>query len=121
MEVERLFHGQWFCVGREAQIAERGDMLHVSVAGEKVIVVRGKDDALRAFYNVCRHRGSRLTWTSPLPDPVQPGAKRSSHLEGGAIVCPYHAWTTTWMARCEQHRMCVSMRAVPRVPSPWCP
>ncbi|HEV7716351.1 MAG TPA: aromatic ring-hydroxylating dioxygenase subunit alpha [Steroidobacteraceae bacterium] len=106
VEVERLFHGQWFCVGREADLAERGDMLHVSVAGEKIIVVRGKDDALRAFYNVCRHRGSRLTWTPTLPDPAQPDAKRSAHLAGGAIVCPYHAWS---------YNLDGSLRAAPHI------
>jgi glycine betaine catabolism A len=91
-EVERIFHAQWFCVGREAQLPTRGDFLHVSVAGESVIVVRGKDDALRAFYNVCRHRGSRLVRTAPLPAAEgTESVARSGRMEG-AIVCPYHAW-----------------------------
>jgi Rieske 2Fe-2S family protein len=93
LETERIFHGQWFCVGREAQIPERGDYLHVSVAGEQVIVVRGKDDSLAAFYNVCRHRGSRLTFAPPLPDAAQPALSSSGRFEGGAVVCPYHAWS----------------------------
>ena len=88
-----MFHGQWFCVGRAEQIPERGDFLHVSVAGERVIVVRSRDESIQAFYNVCRHRGSRLTWTPPLPDSADPQALRSGRMEGGAIVCPYHAWT----------------------------
>lgn len=93
IEVERLFHGQWFCVAREEQLAERGDLLHVAVAGEQVIVVRGRDDRLQAFFNVCRHRGSRLTLSTPLPDSANPDARISAHVEGGAITCPYHAWS----------------------------
>lgn len=92
LERERLFHAQWFCVGRAEQVAARGDCLHVHVAGESVLILRQKDDSLRAFYNVCRHRGSRLVRTAPLPDPAQPTATHSASLPTG-VVCPYHAWT----------------------------
>ena len=92
LERERLFHAQWFCVGRAEQVPSRGDCLHVHVAGESVLILRQKDDSLRAFYNVCRHRGSRLVRTPPLPDPEQPSATCSTSLSNG-VVCPYHAWT----------------------------
>ena len=92
LERERLFHAQWFCVGRAELVPARGDCLHVHVAGESVLILRQKDDSLRAFYNVCRHRGSRLVRTPPLPDPDQPSATRSTSLSTG-VVCPYHAWT----------------------------
>ena len=92
LERERLFHAQWFCVGRAEQVPSRGDCLHVHVAGESVLILRQKDDSLRAFYNVCRHRGSRLVRTPPLPDPEQPSATCSTSLSAG-VVCPYHAWT----------------------------
>ena len=92
LERERLFHGQWFCAGRAEQLPARGDCLHVHVAGESVLVIRGKDDSLRAFYNVCRHRGSRLVRTPPLPDPQQPAAASSTSMSAG-VVCPYHSWT----------------------------
>ena len=92
LERERVFHAQWFCVGRAEVLPARGDCLHVHVAGESVLIIRGKDDALRAFYNVCRHRGSRLVRTAPLPDPAQPTTKNSTSLSAG-VVCPYHAWT----------------------------
>jgi Rieske 2Fe-2S family protein len=82
LERQRIFNTQWFCVGRAEQLVNRGDYLHVSVAGESVIVVRARADILRAFYNVCRHRGSRLV----------SAAACSGHFDG-AIVCPYHAWT----------------------------
>ena len=65
LERERLFHAQWFCVGRAEQVPTRGECLHVHVAGESMLILRQKDDSLRAFYNVCRHRGSRLVRTPP--------------------------------------------------------
>jgi len=80
LERQRIFNAQWFCVGRAEQLANRGDYLLVSVVGESIIVVRARADTLRAFYNVCRHRGSRLL------------AACSGHIDG-AIVCPYHAWS----------------------------
>ncbi len=92
LETERIFHGQWFCVGRAEQLPAAGDCLHVSVAGESVIVLRGRDDVLRGFYNVCRHRGSRLIRTAALPDPTAPGAVNSGRV-GAGVVCPYHAWS----------------------------
>ena len=92
LETERIFHGQWFCVGRLEQLPAKGDCLHVSVAGESVVVLRGREAELRAFYNVCRHRGSRLLRSPPLPDPNAPAAVKTRAL-AGAIVCPYHAWT----------------------------
>ena len=92
LEAERIFHNQWFCVGRAAQVPARGDCLHVAVAGESVIVLRGRDCALHAFYNVCRHRGSRLIRTPPLPDVATPDAVHSGQVSG-VVVCPYHAWS----------------------------
>jgi Rieske 2Fe-2S family protein len=92
LERERLFHAQWFCAGRAEQVPARGDCLHVHVAGESVLIFRQKDESLRAFYNVCRHRGSRLVRTPPLPDPDQPSAMHSTSMSAG-VVCPYHAWT----------------------------
>lgn len=92
LETERIFHGQWFCVGRAEQLSERGDCLHVSVAGESVLVVRGRDGELHAHYNVCSHRGSRLVRTPPLPDPEAPAMANSTQAPAG-LVCPYHAWT----------------------------
>ena len=93
LETAKIFHRQWFAVGRTEQLAAKNDVLQVEVAGESVIVVRGKDDTLSAFYNVCRHRGSQLVRGEALPDPAQPKAKNSGRAGGGAIICPYHSWT----------------------------
>ncbi len=92
LERERIFHDQWFCVGRAEQLAEKGDCLHVDVAGESVLVLRGRDDALRGFYNVCRHRGSQLIRTQALPEIATPHAVNSGRING-AVVCAYHAWS----------------------------
>lgn len=82
-ERERIFFAEWFCIGRAEQIAEPGDYLVADVAGESILVVRGKDSQLRAFFNVCRHRGSQLVPTA--------GEVRGSF--GNTIRCPYHSWT----------------------------
>lgn len=92
LEAAKIFHRQWFAVGRTEQLPTRGDVLQVEVAGESVIVIRGRDDALAAFYNVCRHRGSQLVREQPLPDTTRPAARNSGRA-GAAIVCPYHAWS----------------------------
>jgi glycine betaine catabolism A len=81
LERERIFFRRWFYVGRIDGLLEPGDFLAADVVGESVIVVRGKDGELHAFYNVCRHRGSRLC------DAESAGRLR------GAIKCPYHAWS----------------------------
>src|SRR5437660_10722096 len=59
-EQERIFTARWICVGRAAEIPVAGDYLLRTIAGESVIGVRGRDGPVRAFYNVCRHRGTRL-------------------------------------------------------------
>jgi Rieske 2Fe-2S family protein len=79
LDRERVFFRQWVYAGRAERVARRGSWLRVEIAGESILVVRGRDDRIRGFYNVCRHRGSRLC------DDEQ-GEVRS-HLR-----CPYHAW-----------------------------
>jgi Rieske 2Fe-2S family protein len=89
-EAEAIFFREWFVVGREGSIPEPGDYLHVEVAGESVLVVRARDRELRAFHNVCRHRGSRLVMDDP---PTGGDGGRPHGRFKGAIRCPYHAWT----------------------------
>jgi Rieske 2Fe-2S family protein len=80
LEQEGLFARMWLCVGREADIPAPGDYFTHEVARDSIIVARGGDGVVRAFYNVCRHRGARL-----LDEPCGKGLSR--------VVCPYHAWT----------------------------
>ncbi len=79
-EQERIFGRMWVCVGRADAIAEPGAYFTADVGRESVLVVRGRDGAVRAFLNVCRHRGARLC-TEPC-----------GHI-GPAIQCRYHAWS----------------------------
>jgi Rieske 2Fe-2S family protein len=92
-EKERIFTREWFCVGREEEVPGPGDFLLLDVAGEGVLLVRAKDGALHAHYNVCRHRGSELVLgVAPKPRGHRFGASPSGHFAAG-IKCPYHAWT----------------------------
>jgi Rieske 2Fe-2S family protein len=79
-EREQIFAQQWSCVGRASRLAEAGDFVVRTVAGESLIMVRGRDGILRAFFNLCRHRGTRLC--------REPSGRFSE-----TIQCPYHAWT----------------------------
>ncbi len=81
-ERERLFFGTWVCIGRADEIAEPGEYLVRDLAGESILVIRNRERELRAFYNVCAHRGTRL-----LDD--DPGCGQL----GKAFKCPYHAWS----------------------------
>ena len=80
LEQRGLFARQWLCVGREADLPARGDYLLKEVAGDSILLIRGNDDRIRAFYNVCRHRGSRLL--------DAPSGHRLTR-----VLCPYHAWS----------------------------
>ena len=86
-ERDRVLFGEWFCVGRVADLGldEDGRVAVVEVAGESVVVTRADGGALHAAYNVCRHRGSQLL-------PVDPGAEPLCQA-AGALRCPYHSWT----------------------------
>jgi glycine betaine catabolism A len=79
----------WFCVGREESLLAAGDYLTADVAGESIVVVRNSA-GLAGFYNLCRHRGSRLV---PVAESQPAAGTGRSGCAGGAIRCPYHGWT----------------------------
>jgi glycine betaine catabolism A len=89
-EREAALFADWFCVGREEPLAEAGDYLVADVAGESILVVKG-DAGLTGFYNLCRHRGSRLVPVAGSRPEAGPGA--TGCLAGDTIRCPYHGWT----------------------------
>jgi len=62
-EKERIFCREWIAVCREAEVPSPGDSLVLDVLGESILLVRNREGVLRAFHNVCRHRGSRLCRT----------------------------------------------------------
>jgi Rieske 2Fe-2S family protein len=79
-ERQRIFASSWICIGRSSEFAVPGAFLTAEVAGESLIITRDTHGSLHAFYNVCRHRGTRLCTQ-------ERGAFK------GSIQCPYHAWT----------------------------
>jgi Rieske 2Fe-2S family protein len=88
-EREGILFADWFCVGREESLAETGDYLAADVAGESILVVRNAG-GLAGFYNLCRHRGSRLV---PVAGSQPAASPACSGRAGRAIRCPYHGWT----------------------------
>src|SRR5213595_580457 len=78
-ELQKIFATKWVLVGHQSQLAEPGDYFLAEVAGESLIVAKDQRSTIRAFYNVCRHRGARLC------------EEQNGH--AAAIQCPYHAWT----------------------------
>jgi choline monooxygenase len=78
-ERERLFAHSWAIVGTAEEVHEPGEYLTPTVAGVPLLVVRGDDGVLRAFHNLCRHRGI----------PVISG----SGTAGRFFTCPYHQWS----------------------------
>ncbi|HET7092860.1 MAG TPA: aromatic ring-hydroxylating dioxygenase subunit alpha [Thermomicrobiales bacterium] len=79
-EQERIFGAMWVCVGRADAIPTAGEFMLADLGGESVIVARGHDGALRAFLNVCRHRGARL-------------CTEAQGRAGRVFQCRYHAWS----------------------------
>ena len=79
-EIKRFYYGMWVCAGRSEQIGNAGEYFLAELAGESLIVTREAGGAVRAFYNVCRHRGTRMC------------AEKEGTF-AGRIQCPYHGWT----------------------------
>ena len=79
LEKEAIFRTHWQIAGHVSDVPEPGDYLAMDVVGERALVVRGKDGVVRAFHNMCRHRGSRVV------------ADDKGHCKN-ALVCPFHGW-----------------------------
>ncbi|HEX8489788.1 MAG TPA: aromatic ring-hydroxylating dioxygenase subunit alpha, partial [Chthoniobacterales bacterium] len=78
-EQDAIFSTQWVLVGHQSQVEKAGDFFVQEVAGESLIIARDREQTIRGFYNVCRHRGTRLC------------DEQTGH--SSTIQCPYHAWT----------------------------
>ena len=90
LEKERIFCREWISVAREEELAAPGAHRVLDILGESILVVRNREGKLRAFYNVCRHRGSRLCRDAQASAPP---AALGGGIAGGRITCPYHQWT----------------------------
>jgi choline monooxygenase len=79
---EAITATHWQYVGHVSQLPNAGDHIVAQIANDPVIAVRGKDDVIRGFYNVCRHRAGPLALTNGCS-------------ERGMLQCKYHGWTYT--------------------------
>jgi Rieske 2Fe-2S family protein len=79
LDVKNIFSKQWVFVGHISRIPNYGDYFLFNIGKESIIIIRDKDNAVHAHYNVCRHRGSQICLEN----------------EGNSkvLICPYHAWT----------------------------
>ena len=86
LEREAIFKRSWLNVGRVEQLPRKGSYFtkEIAVANTSVVIVRGMDDEVRAFHNICRHRGNKLVWTD-FPREETSGNCRQ-------FVCKYHGW-----------------------------
>ena len=79
LERTEIFLKQWQIVGHVNDIPANGDWLSFDILGERAVVMRGQDGEVRAFHNLCRHRGARVV------EGVSGQCK-------SAIICPFHGW-----------------------------
>src|SRR3984957_19586569 len=79
LEQEKVFAYNWIALGRADQVAGAGQFFTFDLAGEPLVVIRGADQKLRAFYNVCRHHAAAVATASC-------GVAQF-------LRCPYHGWT----------------------------
>jgi len=93
IEKERIFCREWLTVCREEELPGPGDSQVLDVLGESILLVRNREGRIRAFYNVCRHRGARLCRAAD--EKVAAGRVQLSGgiTAGRLIVCPYHQWS----------------------------
>ncbi|GGV10149.1 aromatic ring-hydroxylating oxygenase subunit alpha [Streptomyces spectabilis] len=83
LEQERVFRGDWLCVGHVSQVTGPGDYLRTDVLGEPLVITRDESGDLHALSRVCRHRFMDVL--PPETTPEQGTLKR--------LTCPYHTWT----------------------------
>ncbi|MCY3880261.1 MAG: aromatic ring-hydroxylating dioxygenase subunit alpha [Rhodobacteraceae bacterium] len=80
LEYELIFRCHWQCVCHVSDVPRIGDYMTFDIADERALIIRGRDGVIRAFHNLCRHRGSRVV----------------AHQRGncpGVIACPFHGWS----------------------------
>ena len=80
LEKEAVFRRNWLCVGHVSEIPEAGDYLSLDAADERALILRDREGEIRAFHNLCRHRGSRVV------------TEREGRCQR-AVICPFHGWS----------------------------
>lgn len=79
LDMEAVFEREWLFAGMTCEMPTTGSYMTLQVGDNPVVIVRARDGELRAFHNVCRHRGSRIC--------------TREHGKAARLVCPYHQWT----------------------------
>ncbi len=79
LDLERVWRRGWIFVGHACEVRKAGDYFTLAVGNDSIIVIRSNDGTVRAFHNVCRHRGSLIC--------------REERGHAARLVCPYHQWT----------------------------
>jgi len=85
-DLEHIWFRSWLFAGFENQVKEPGEYFTYQVGSQNVIVIRGDDGRLRAFHNVCRHRGARIC--------------NKERGKSANLTCPYHSWTYNKLGEC---------------------
>ncbi len=80
LEIEHLFKPNWMLAGHVSELSQPRDYITFDGFGERAFILRGDDNQIRGFHNVCRHRGARL---------VEGNGSNCPH----ALSCPFHGWT----------------------------
>jgi Rieske 2Fe-2S family protein len=93
LEKEHIFCREWLAVCREEELPQPGDYRLLDVSGESILLVRNREGELRAFYNVCRHRGARLCQGGDSTIPAGRVKLLGGVTAGRLIICPYHQWS----------------------------
>lgn len=84
-EVDRLWRKVWLQAGRLEDLPEVGNFITFDIVNDSVIILRSAPDELRAFYNVCPHRGRKIIATPP--------GQRNARGKRPNLICGYHGWT----------------------------
>ncbi len=114
-EAEKLWARVWQHVGRVEELPHFGDYMTYEICNDSILIVRANDNRLRAYHNVCPHRGRRLV---PVPKGSN-GARGNS--KAGRFFCGYHGWTfdlagnntdilnrEDWQGALTEERVCLS-------------
>ena len=78
VDKKEIFHKSWQFLCHEENLREAGSYVTMNIQGQSIVAIRDKDNNLRAFYNVCKHRGHELL---------------SGQGKTKRVICPYHAWS----------------------------
>ncbi|HEX7741723.1 MAG TPA: aromatic ring-hydroxylating dioxygenase subunit alpha, partial [Sphingobium sp.] len=78
LDMEMIYYRDWLFMGHDCELPKPGAYFTVQIGQYPVVIVRGRDNVIRAFHNSCRHRGSRVC--------------TKEHGSSVRLVCPYHQW-----------------------------